>query len=166
MFIVAHASSRVFATALLGAAAIHDIGLRTLPDTISLALLGVGGFEHWLAGDLGFAMLAAAGVFALGLLCWWLRALGGGDAKILGATALAVPVAAIPTFLFATAMAGGVLAVAFLALRPLMPRTPGARPAALLARVCRVEAWRIRRKGPLPYAVAIAAGGVIAAWGG
>ena len=33
-----------------------------------------------------------------------------------------------------------------------------ARPGALPARALRAEAWRIRRRGPLPYGVAIALG--------
>ena len=68
-------------------------------------------------------------------------------------------VRARPRLFIATAIAGGVLAVAYLLLeRTLMPTN---KPASmsLLRRVIAVEAWRIRRRGPLPYGVAIAAGG-------
>jgi prepilin peptidase CpaA len=149
------------ALGLLTIAALHDLGFRTLPDTISVALLGCGTVLHLAVGDLGLAMLAALTVFALTLLLWRAGTLGGGDAKLLGATTLAVPFSAIPMLLLCTALAGGVLALGFLALRPVVPSAPGRRPAALLARVLRAEAWRIRRRGPLPYAAAIATGGAV-----
>jgi prepilin peptidase CpaA len=150
----------IAAFSLLAVAALHDLGFRTLPDTVSMALLGCGLGIHILAGDLGMALLATVAVFAFALVTWSRNWLGGGDAKLLGATALAVPLAGIPTLLLGTALAGGILALGFLALRPLVPAIPGPRPAALLARALRAEAWRIRRRGPLPYAVAIATGGV------
>ena len=149
------------ALGLLTIAALHDIGFRTLPDAISVSLLGCGTALHLAAGDLGLAMLAAFTVFTLTLLVWQAGALGGGDTKLLGATALAVPFATIPMLLLCTALAGGVLALGFLALRPVVSAAPGRRPAILLARVLRTEAWRIRRRGPLPYAVAIATGGAV-----
>jgi prepilin peptidase CpaA len=61
--------------------------------------------------------------------------------------------------LLGTGLAGGALALGFLGLRPFVPAAPGPRPAVLLARVLRAEGWRIRRRGPLPYAVAIAIAG-------
>ena len=89
--------------------------------------------------------------------------MGGGDVKLLGAVALVVPAAAIPSFILTVAIAGGLLALAYLLARALLPAsgTP-AVAASLAARVWRAERWRIRRGGPLPYAVAIAAGGVLA----
>jgi prepilin peptidase CpaA len=153
------------ALGLLAIAALHDVGFRTLPNAVCAALLGCGIALHLAAGDLGLAMLAALTVFTLLLLPWWGRALGGGDVKLLGAAALAVPLPAIPTLLVGTALAGGVLALGFLALRPFVPAAPGRRPAVLWARILRAEAWRIRRRGPLPYAVAIAAGGAVSLLG-
>jgi len=157
-----HRALTLASLSLLAFAALHDVGFRTLPDTVSVALLGCGIVGHLGTGDLGLACAAACAVFVLALLPWWAGALGGGDVKLLGAAALAVPLPAIPTLLIGTALAGGVLALGFLALRPFVPARPGHRPAILLARALRAEAWRIRRRGPLPYAVAIATGGAIA----
>jgi hypothetical protein len=42
------------------------------------------------------------------------------------------------------------------------PRPPAARPSGLVRRALRCELRRLRRRGPLPYAAAIAAGGVFA----
>jgi len=149
------------ACVLLAVAAMHDVGFRTLPDSVSVGLVGCGVATHLSGGDLGRAALAASAVFALAVLAWWAGALGGGDAKLLGSTALAVPLSSVPAFVLDTALAGGVLALGFLSLRPFVPAARGSRPATLLGRVLRAEAWRIRRRGPLPYAVAIAAGGAV-----
>jgi prepilin peptidase CpaA len=51
-----------------------------------------------------------------------------------------------------------VLALAYLAGCLVLPRPTARRPNRLLSRVLRVEAWRIRHRGPLPYVCAIAAG--------
>jgi prepilin peptidase CpaA len=149
----------VTAFGLLVYAALHDLGVRTIPNTVSLALAICGLVLHLHAGDLGQALLGAVAVFLLALAAWWVHALGGGDVKLFGATALMLPLSAVPLFLLSTSLWGGVLALGFLALRPFMNARHGARPATLPGRMLRAEAWRIRRRGPLPYAVAIAAGG-------
>ena len=84
--------------------------------------------------------------------------MGGGDVKLLGATAIVIAPAAAGSFLLAVSLSGGVLAMAYLAGRVLLPRPTVRRPTRLLPRVLRVEAWRIHHRGPLPYACAIAAG--------
>jgi len=146
---------------LLTAAALHDIGFRTLPDALSVALALCGLGLHVVLGDLVLALPVALAVFGAALLVWRAGALGGGDVKLLGAASLAVPLSAVPSLLLGTVLSGGVLALGFLALRPFVPAAPGRRPTPLLARVLRAEAWRIRRRGPLPYAVAIATGGIV-----
>ena len=86
--------------------------------------------------------------------------MGGGDVKLLGATALAVPPGSVPTLVFVMGMAGGLLSLFYLAARRLVHAPSATRPRSLIARALRVERWRIRRGGPLPYACAIAAGGL------
>ena len=63
-------------------------------------------------------------------------------------------------FIFFTVIVGGVLGLAYLA-GPAMvgPVRASHAGAPLLQRILQVEYWRLRRRGPLPYAVAIAAGG-------
>ncbi len=148
---------------LLVAAAIHDLAARTIPNLLSVLLAAAGIGLRLGAGDLPAALAAAALVFLLAAFCWFRGWLGGGDVKLLGAVALVVPAAAIPSFILTVAIAGGLLALAYLLARALLPAsgTP-AVAASLAARVWRAERWRIRRGGPLPYAVAIAAGGVLA----
>jgi prepilin peptidase CpaA len=87
--------------------------------------------------------------------------MGGGDVKLLIAIAFLLPPADIPPALAAIAIAGGVLALLFLALRPRLRHhrlRPAGRSASLVRRAWAAELWRIRRGGPLPYAVAISAG--------
>lgn len=155
--------------AALLAAALRDLALRAIPHGAVLALAAAGltarAAEGW--GALGAALCGAAAVLAGGVLLWVRGWLGGGDAKLLAAAALAVPAGALGAMLLAVALAGGVLAAAYLALgrilRRAAPRRDRAaggrhRRSSLIRRVARLEADRIRRGAKLPYGLAIAAG--------
>ena len=68
----------------------------------------------------------------------------------------------------ATALAGGVLVLLHLALRRLPAPTRCPPGAAGPRRVWTIERWRVRRRGALPYGVAIACGGtwaILSGWG-
>ncbi|MFL5333172.1 MAG: peptidase A24, partial [Geminicoccaceae bacterium] len=82
--------------------------------------------------------------------------------KLLASGGLLVAPASIPTMLLATALAGGVLCLPYLPGRALFAAPAAGRPSGFLARVLRCERWRLRRRGPLPYAVAIVAGTMFA----
>lgn len=156
----------IVAIFLLVVAALHDIALRTIPNLISVALLALGLLlrlvdESVIAGA-GFALA----VFAASLFCWRRGWMGGGDVKLLAATALVVPPFQVGSFLVITAQCGGVLALLYLALSRTV-RLPPQRVVgrhtlrrSTLARVVRAERWRICRGAPLPYGFAIAAGGI------
>ncbi|MBL6457168.1 prepilin peptidase [Belnapia sp. T6] len=157
---------------LLILAAGRDVATRTIPDGIVLliALLGLVG-RLAIGPAAMFQALPAALLLFLVLLGLAMRGwLGGGDAKLAGALALGLPPATTWNFVLFTSLAGGVLGLGYIAGRVLLagraPRqplaAPLASPAAPLARVLAVEAWRLRRGGPLPYGVAIAAGGLLA----
>jgi prepilin peptidase CpaA len=117
--------------ALVIGAALGDLAAMTIPNRIP-------------AGLVVFA--ATAGLFAAGLF-------GGGDAKLMPAVALWLGPAAVGPFVMATAVTGGILAVAFLVLRRLpVPTTAAGRP------------WVARLMSPeegIPYGVAIAAGALV-----
>jgi prepilin peptidase CpaA len=130
----------------------------TIPNWISLALIPAFFLAAWLSG-LGLlatgahvaaglvALVVAVGLFALGLV-------GGGDAKLLAAAGLWLGPQAATPFLFWTAVAGGLLALALLASR----RAPATA-------VARAPAWARRLLTPregIPYGVAIAAGAMAA----
>lgn len=149
---------------MFGAAAVYDVASRNIPNVIPLVLLVLGGASRFWAGDLLGSIVAGGVVFVAGTVCWLMGWLGGGDVKLLGAGAVAVPLRLVPSFLLWVGLAGGVLALIYLAGRRCVPEPTivGGRGRLLPCRVWRVECWRIRRGGPLPYAVAIAAAGMLA----
>jgi prepilin peptidase CpaA len=149
--LVAQLSLLAAAAALLVAAA-SDLRRFLIPDTCSVVLLGAfavyaasgatqGAWPlHLAVGALVF--LAGTGLFAAGLF-------GGGDVKLFAAAALWAGFADLAVLMLVMTLVGGVLAgavaVRCLVLRRLAPA--GGQPAGL-------------RGQPLPYGVAIAAGGL------
>jgi prepilin peptidase CpaA len=144
----------------LCAAAVTDVRCRRVPN-LSSALVALAGLAARAAsGDALPSLLLASAVFAILYLLWRCEFLGGGDVKLLSACVLVVPAGTVAALLAAVALSGGALALAYLILRVAAPM-PHPRPVLSrwsLRRLCRVEAWRIRRGGPLPYACAISAG--------
>jgi prepilin peptidase CpaA len=143
------------AIGLFLAAAADDIKRRRIANGLVLALaaaaalrlgigLATGAGEVTPLSDLAAALV----VFAAGIAAFHFGFFGGGDAKLLAAGALWTGAASVGAFLFATALAGGVLALAFLVWAP-------------LARSGGREVQRIA----LPYGVAISAGGILATTG-
>jgi prepilin peptidase CpaA len=149
---------------LLVVAALHDLIARTIPNPVPALLAGAGLLSHLATGDAGTALLAASAVGVLSGLCWLGGWLGGGDVKLLAGAALALPTAHLPVFVCDIAVAGGLLAAIYLLARRLPAAVVGGAPghgvASLPRRAWRAECWRVRRGGPLPYAVAIAGAGI------
>jgi prepilin peptidase CpaA len=145
-------------SAILIVAALRDIITRTVPNwmpvTLAVCCAALASFDLRLTWGLGFGFA----VFLCALFCWWRGWMGGADVKLLGAAAIVVAPAFSGTFLLAVSLSGGILATTYLVGRFILPRPATRRPRRLFPRVLRVEAWRIRNRGPLPYACAIAAG--------
>jgi len=151
------------AVPLLCFAAARDIATRLIPDTLSIAIAGIGIatrlFEGWAAA--GVSLLLAAAIFLLFVPFAARGWLGGGDVKLISAMAAGLSPGLTLDFVVVTVFVGGALGLAYLLGRHLVPETRVlAGTASLLRRVLVVEAWRMRRRGPLPYAVAIAGGGL------
>ncbi len=147
--------------------AFHDFAFRTVPNAASVALLVLGFALRLLDGPfslLGWSSLIAVVVLLLTYFFWRMGWMGGGDVKLLTAASFFVPptLQAEASLISGTALAGGVLALIYLAGSAIVRRPTGARPQGFLSRVLRCEQWRVSRRGPLPYAAAIAVGGVIA----
>lgn len=140
--------------------AMSDMAARRVPNWACVLIAGFGLATRIASGDVALSLLAAALVFAALFFCFGRGWCGGGDVKLLTACALLVPAYAVPNLMLAVTIAGGVLGLGYLAGRiPRLHTTgPSTVPASFIRRVCRVEAWRIRRHAPLPYACAIAAG--------
>jgi prepilin peptidase CpaA len=141
------------------AAALKDATSFTIPNWISIALVAAFfpvALALRLPGDAlaGCAISAAAalvcgfGLFALG----WC---GGGDAKLLAASALWLGWPGVMTFLLATGVAGGALAAGLMA----------ARKGPVGAMIAAGPGWLGRLfqpDGDLPYGLAICAGALAA----
>jgi len=158
--VLTHTTVVVGLAVLLGAA-LHDVAVRTVPNCVvaALALLGIA--ARLLAGDFVVGPTVAAVVFLIASLLWLRGLMGGADAKLLGAVALVAPPARIPELLLMTALCGGVLALFYLAMSYLVTRPEGGARQTLLGRLAKAERWRLSRRGPLPYATAIAGGSII-----
>ncbi len=148
------------AVLLLGAVA-SDVALRLVPNWVPALLAAAGLALRAVSGTLVGGLIAAASVFALALVCWRRRWMGGGDVKLLAAATLTVPPLAAAGLLAAVALAGGALAALYRLLGAVLPPVrvqPGRAGVGGLARILRRERRRIARRGPVPYAAAIAAG--------
>jgi prepilin peptidase CpaA len=145
------------ATALLFAAA-HDLAVRTVPNGVSLIVAAAGLGLHAVDGQLVPALFGCGLVFAGAWYCWRRGWIGGGDVKLLSACVLLVPPSFVPEMILSTTLAGGVLALSYLAIARLSPGMTTPRPASVILRVWRAERWRIRRGLSMPYSCAIVAG--------
>ncbi len=160
-----HAILIVGASAALLAAMLCDVAFRLIPDALPLALAALGVGVHLLDGKLAVSLGCGAVIFVLAFLCWFRGWMGGGDVKLLAATAILLPPVRVPGFIAAVALAGGVLALLYLALERLLgrgaPSRPAGRAAPHLRRILAIERRRIRRRLSLPYATAIGAAALL-----
>ncbi|MCC7266812.1 MAG: prepilin peptidase [Caulobacteraceae bacterium] len=145
--------------ALMIVAALRDCSTFTIPNWISLALLGLFPLAAFAVGlplpAIGLALLLGVGGLLVGMGMFAAGWIGGGDAKILAAATPWLGLAALGPFLVVTAVAGGGLAVFLLFMRsgqisPLLAQGP-----TWLARLA-------TRGENVPYGVAIAVGALSA----
>ncbi|MGE4481608.1 A24 family peptidase [Acidocella sp.] len=145
---------------LLLYAALHDFAARTVPNWVSggVFLCGVAlrGLDHNLLPSLG----AAAIIFILLFGIWAAGLMGGGDVKLWAASSLLIqPSWQMELLSVAHVMLlGGGLAIFYLLLSFLVRRPVVSNAGSCLRRCLRAEQWRVARRGPLPYAVAISGG--------
>ena len=141
--------------ALLCVAAIHDATTYRIPNRVSLAIaalypahvLASGGNVAWMG-----ALFVAAAIFAVGTALFAFVVFGGGDVKLLAATALWAGPAGLPDLLAITAIGGGLMAL-------LMTSSLRFGLALALEAAGRSGAREMVLGNSLPYGVAIAAGG-------
>jgi prepilin peptidase CpaA len=135
------------------AAAITDVRSFRIPNLFPGIVILLFIVVHGLAGfstSLWENLLHFLAALAVGMILFARGWIGGGDAKLYAAVALWFSWAGAISLIFATTMAGGVVAIAFI----------GARLLGLRKNVPKED----RR---IPYGVAIAAGAILsAAWRG
>jgi prepilin peptidase CpaA len=136
-------------------AALTDVTSFTIPNRITGAVIAAFFVAAPLAGEslgaIGLNLGVGLAGLAIGMLLFALGWIGGGDAKLLAGASLWLGWPALTTFLLATTLAGGVLALLLLGLRAQLVR----------AHTPVVGGWldRLTTPGaPAPYGVAIACG--------
>jgi prepilin peptidase CpaA len=129
----------------LAVAASWDIATRMIPNIVVAAIAASACLLLFLTapaalpGHLAYALAVLGG----GALLFALRLWGAGDAKLLAASAILIGAKGLTLLIAATALAGGVLAILYVAAK----RLP----------------WRFKPALPgLPYGVAIACGAAVA----
>jgi prepilin peptidase CpaA len=147
---------------LLLCAAMTDIAARIIPNKICvlLAVLAIARLPFSDPFQLTMSVATTTLLFAILFILYSRAYLGGGDVKLLSALAIGLSFTALLQLLTAMSLAGWAIALLHLALRRL-PR-PASPPlgSSFLRRVYAIERWRNLRRAPLPYGVAIAAGGI------
>jgi prepilin peptidase CpaA len=146
----------VFPAALLIAAA-NDLYEFKIPNWISAALaLAFIAAAPALGAPLRVlleGLILGGAALAIGFALFAAKTLGGGDAKLFAAAAPWIGVSNLPAFFINMAFSGGVLALALIIFRktPVLP-------------IYAQAPWLLRlhqRPKDIPYAVAIAAGGLL-----
>ena len=141
----------IFLVALV-AAAVVDLVKRQVPNTavIAVALSGIAGFATTGNWELLWQpLLVAIGVLAVGVPLFERKWVGGGDIKLLAATACWFTAKGSLWFLASVFLTGGVLALSMLAVR-------------FAQRPRRMESTGA--PSGIPYAVAIAIGAMWQVW--
>ncbi|MFT3997201.1 MAG: prepilin peptidase [Asticcacaulis sp.] len=138
-------------------AAFSDLKSMTIPNRLSI-VLALGFFPAAiLLGLSPMLMLQHAGIGLIGLVIGFtlfaFRFLGGGDAKLIAATAIWLPWNGAVAFVIYTALLGGAFTILLLIARQALQIYTPTMPQWLQT--------LLKPKGDLPYGVAICAGGLI-----
>ncbi len=145
-----------FAGLLIYAAA-SDIARLIIPNWVSIAMAALFFPAALVAGatwgEIGLHALLGFCVLGVGFFLFAAKIIGGGDAKLLAAAAVWTGITAFAPFIFWTAVAGGVMALALLAARQFVPQAE--TNPAFVNRL-------LTGKSGIPYGVAIMFGGLMA----
>ncbi len=142
----------------LAFAAFSDLFTMTIPNRVSAILLAtfvvVAPASGMDLSTIGLHLAAGALVFAVSFVLFSLNTMGGGDAKLLTASAVWFGLdASLLDYLLLVSVCGGLLAVVILVLR--------GQHALLQAYGLRLPAT-FEAKNKIPYGIAIAIGGFLA----
>jgi prepilin peptidase CpaA len=149
------------ASLILLIAAAHDIAFRTIPNWMSALLVAIAAIVRISDGSLIPGLTGCLIILLCTGFCWRRGWLGGGDVKLLAACGLLVPPNLAVVMVLDVAVAGGALALLYLALGRVLAEPDASQPSGLLRRIWTSERTRICASGPLPYGSAIAVGTII-----
>jgi prepilin peptidase CpaA len=141
---------------LVALAAAQDLWQLKISNFFPVALVALFAVWLWqvgLEGDLWKNAVMFAVVLGIGTLLFAQGWFGGGDVKLLAAIALWFDLDGGLALFVWTTVGGGLLALSFIALRRMLP-LPATNEGGWGA---------LKRKGPIPYGLAIAAGAILCA---
>jgi prepilin peptidase CpaA len=150
-----HVIVLILGIGLFACIAYGDFRTRRIPNEFIVGILALAAFRTALTGTPSSALytiVAAAALFVGTFLLFWRGLLGGGDVKLIGATALLVGYRELFEFLFVMSVAGALIAVAILAQDRLARRratTPAPEDQQPLVQLT------------VPYGAAIAAAAIV-----
>ncbi len=136
----------IFLSILLVIAAFSDLQSYTIPNWLSLAIVGLFVVQIMVQprsyGVIGVRLLVTACIFGLCTLLYAKRLWGGGDVKLLSSLSLWVGLDDLPRLLLTMSVAGGLLTLMIIAVRRIKNHRTGSSDSRI------------------PYGVAIAAAGL------
>ena len=141
------------ATMIYVVIAVQDLRQRRVSNSLCAAIAGLG-LVRWAAAmqaaPAAWAIAMAILLFAIGLIPFSRGWLGGGDVKLISATALLLGAPDLPAFLFLMSLAGSGLALALLISNRFRHRPVGAAASADGGTAASEDQSKV------PYAVAVA----------
>jgi len=145
--------------------AYQDVRTRRIPNALSLAMAILGLVRIALTQDAvagSYTLAAGAIVFAVTLALFHYGVIGGGDAKLIPATALVIGYRDLLGFLFLMSLCGGALAIAAIVVDKLAAslkrlRGPASPPSP--GEIDRLRA--LPTASTVPYGCAVAAAGLM-----
>jgi prepilin peptidase CpaA len=155
-----HAAIVVSAIGVFAVAAYGDIRSRRIPNVVVLAIAALGLGRMILARDpvaAGYTLIGAAAMLAFGFLLFWRGIIGGGDAKLIAATALLMGYQDLLEFLFLMSLCGLPLALVVWARDKLGLR----RHKQVAAAGADGSGAAVLTRSTVPYGVAISAAGAV-----
>lgn len=168
-----HIAGGAVFTTLLVIGCVTDLRSRKIPNELVLAILVTGWLfalvtatDVWRA--LGVSLAGTVVGFGIWIVFYLLRVIGAGDVKFFAAAGAWLGPTATWRAALIAAIAGGILAVAFLLMErrlgEVLRRAALAASSGSLADIPKQTAIPDTKHRPLPYGVALAIGALLAAW--
>ena len=142
-----------------------SVPLSRIPNALSLAMATVGLVHIAFAQDAvagGYTVAAGAVIFAITFALFRCGVIGGGDAKLIPATALVVGYGEVLEFLFLMSLCGGALAVVTMAADKLKSPLKRLRGPASFCSTAEIDDLGVPSEAStVPYGFAVAAAGLM-----
>lgn len=153
------------AVGICSAVAYQDVRTRRIPNALSLAMAALGLLRIVVTQDPvagGYTLAAAGVIFTITFALFRCGVIGGGDAKLIPATALVIGYSDLPGFFFLMSLCGGALAIGTLIFAKLACPLKRLRGPAVPSSAPELDRLQVPPKAStVPYGVAVAAAGLM-----